>query len=266
MLKTIWQYINSVWQKMTSPGMYEVLEYESTLELLDDEGKKATFRKRELVRYLQDNIIAYQDQGWGDGEILLNYRCSPGVPVDRYRFGYKTYILLSLRDVKNRGDLDEFNMEWRIRRGFLRRTEQWETEVRHRTKHIKIRVIFPKSRPPRFASIVQSSDQRTIELGEGSRKRLPDGRWLVTAGQDRTARVWDLAAKQPEDSVLVLRGGGQGIDKLAVSPDGRWVVTAGDGNTARLWDLNIDALIDRARPFASRELTPEERKKFGVKR
>ena len=67
----------------SGPGMYEVLEYESTLELHDRSGKRATFRKREKVRYLQSHIIAYQDQAWGDGEILLNYRCTPGKPSGR---------------------------------------------------------------------------------------------------------------------------------------------------------------------------------------
>ncbi len=42
-----------------------MLEYESTLELLDRKGEKAIFKKRQKVRYLQDNIIAYQDQAWG---------------------------------------------------------------------------------------------------------------------------------------------------------------------------------------------------------
>jgi hypothetical protein len=55
-------------------GLYEVLEYISTLELKDREGKNATFEKREKVRYLQTNVIAYQGQACGDGEILLNYR------------------------------------------------------------------------------------------------------------------------------------------------------------------------------------------------
>jgi len=31
------------------------------------------------VRYLQDNVIAYRDQAWGDGEILVDYRCTPGI-------------------------------------------------------------------------------------------------------------------------------------------------------------------------------------------
>ena len=58
-------------------GMYEVLEYESTLELKDRGGKRAAFKKREKVRCLQDNVIAYQNQAWGDGEILVNCRCTP---------------------------------------------------------------------------------------------------------------------------------------------------------------------------------------------
>jgi hypothetical protein len=86
-------------------GLYEVLDYELTPELKDGQGKKTTFKKREEVRYPQNNVIAYQDQAWGDGEILLNYRCTPGTPVDRYRSGFKTCILISRREVKDKGDV-----------------------------------------------------------------------------------------------------------------------------------------------------------------
>ena len=64
--------IRKAMQGLSYKGMYEVLDYESTLELKDRGGKRATFKKREKVRYLQDNVIAYQDQAWGDGEILVN--------------------------------------------------------------------------------------------------------------------------------------------------------------------------------------------------
>jgi hypothetical protein len=174
-----WKALRKVIQSRSYRGMYEVLEYESTLELKDREGKRATFKKREKVRYLQDNVIAYQDQAWGDGAILLNYRCSPGTPVDRYRSGYKTYILISRREVKDRGDVDEFNVEWGIRQGFLRQTEQWETHVTHRTRHLKINVIFPKSRPPRRTVLIKGNRQRSHNLGK-SAQTLPDGRWQVS--------------------------------------------------------------------------------------
>ena len=33
-----------------------------------------------------------------------------------------------------------------------------------------------------------------------------DGKWLVTGSEDRTARLWDLAAVDPSRSSIVLRG------------------------------------------------------------
>ena len=108
MVTEAWKYVKKVLQDIKNNGMYETLLYESTLEILDTGGHKARFTKRKHVRYLQDNIIAYQDYAWGDGKILRYYRCSPGKPVDFYRSGYKTYILISLHEVKNRGDEDIF--------------------------------------------------------------------------------------------------------------------------------------------------------------
>src|SRR5690606_22129364 len=103
-LAETYKLVRTLWRGLADEGMYEVLEYESTLELLDQYGKRAGFKKREKVRYRQNNIIAYQDQGWSDGESLLDYKCSPGVVVDQYRPGQKTYILISLRESKQRGD------------------------------------------------------------------------------------------------------------------------------------------------------------------
>jgi hypothetical protein len=60
-------------QKITMPGMYEVVNYETTLEILDAKGKAAILTKIEEVRFLQNNIIAFQDQAWGDGKILKDY-------------------------------------------------------------------------------------------------------------------------------------------------------------------------------------------------
>lgn len=165
-------------QKITNPGIYEVLNYGTTLELLDKKGKKAILKKKEEVKFSQNNIIAYQDQAWGDGKILLNYRCNPGTPVDRYRSGYKTHILISLREVKNKGDKDEFNIEWGIQNGFLSKTGFWSTEICQRTKQIIIQVIFPKMRPPSRTWILEKNTQRTFLIDE--KKQLPDGRWLVS--------------------------------------------------------------------------------------
>src|SRR4030067_2297649 len=176
----IWQIGKKVMKGLSSEGMYEVLDYETTLKLHDAKGTKATLKKREKVRYLQDNIIAYQDQAWGDGKILQNYRCKPGVAVDKYRSGYKTHILISLREVKNRGDIDEFNIQWGISRGFLSPTVFWGTDVDHRTELVKVEVIFPKSRPPMKISVLEKNLQRVSAISQDRLIHLPDGRWQLT--------------------------------------------------------------------------------------
>ena len=72
------KYTGKLLRGYAQEGMYKVLDYESTLEILDDKGKEAHFSKRKKVGYLQDNIVVYQDWAWGNGKILLNYQCNPG--------------------------------------------------------------------------------------------------------------------------------------------------------------------------------------------
>ena len=176
----LWGIGRGIINRLTNNGIYEALDYESTLELHDHAGTKATFKKRKKICYLQDDVIAFQDYAWGDGEILLNYRTNRGIPVDRYRSGFKTYLLLSLREVKNRDDLDEFIIQWDISRGFLTKDGYWSTDVSQPTRHIKINVIFPKARPPKRLFLEESNQRRTHLLGREAQQQLPDGRWLVS--------------------------------------------------------------------------------------
>jgi hypothetical protein len=179
-LGEIWKHGRTLIQGLAREGMYEVIDYESTLELLDNKGKKAAFKKMMKVRYLQDETIAFQDFAWGDGEILLDYRTKPGWVVDQHRSGYKTYILLSLREVKNRGDIDNYMISWGIRNGFLTRDGYWSTEISHRMKQASVNFIFPKSRPPHKVLMEENNRRRATILDEKYWNKLSDGRWQVT--------------------------------------------------------------------------------------
>jgi len=194
LLGRVWKISRKIIRGGSNEGMYEVLDYECQLELKDKNGKLANVQKREKVRYLQDYITSYQDQAWGDGKILQNYRCSPGIPVDEFRFGHKTHKLISLRELRNRGDTDEFNIEWRIRNGFLKSTGFWGTAINHRTRKATVKVIFPKDRLPLHASLVESNLQRRRILGENAQKLLPDGRSMIT---------WELANPRLYENYVV---------------------------------------------------------------
>ena len=61
----------------------------------------------------------------------------------------------------------------------------------------------------------------------------PDGRRIVTASEDKTARVWDA---ENGDQLATLRGHTEGVRVASFSPDGRQVITASTDKTARLWN------------------------------
>jgi WD40 repeat protein len=63
----------------------------------------------------------------------------------------------------------------------------------------------------------------------------PDGTRLVTASQDTTARVWDVATGK---ELVTFTGHNEAVRGLAVLPDGKRVATAGWGGHVRLWDLD----------------------------
>ena len=62
----------------------------------------------------------------------------------------------------------------------------------------------------------------------------PDGKRIVTASEDKTARLWDAETGKPIGEPLT--GHTDGVSSAAFSPDGKRIVTASADKTARLWD------------------------------
>jgi TIR domain/WD domain, G-beta repeat len=61
----------------------------------------------------------------------------------------------------------------------------------------------------------------------------PDGSRIVTASDDKTARIWDAARAK---EIALLRGHDSDVYSAAFSPDGSRIVTASLDTTARIWD------------------------------
>lgn len=62
----------------------------------------------------------------------------------------------------------------------------------------------------------------------------PDGKALVTGGEDRTVRVWDVTSGKPLRS---FQGHMTKVTAVGVRGDGRQVASASDDGAIRLWDL-----------------------------
>jgi WD40 repeat protein len=89
----------------------------------------------------------------------------------------------------------------------------------------------------------------------------PDGRFVVTASADGTARVWDAATGK---TVAELRGHSKSVNTASFSPDGKFIVTASDDATVRLWDANNFAFVRNIgssypRAVSSAEYSPDGR-------
>lgn len=79
--------------------------------------------------------------------------------------------------------------------------------------------------------------------GVSSAAYSPDGKYIVTASEDHTARVWQLpeGSRSPADDqtvqpLLTLEGHSGWVRSAAYSPDGQHILTASDDGTVRVWD------------------------------
>ncbi|MCL4205577.1 MAG: protein kinase [Pirellulaceae bacterium] len=70
----------------------------------------------------------------------------------------------------------------------------------------------------------------------------PDGRWVVTASWDRSARIWDAQTRQTvrklgrEQDSLADQHQGR-VNGAVFSPDGQRILTVSDDGTAKLWTV-----------------------------
>ncbi len=69
----------------------------------------------------------------------------------------------------------------------------------------------------------------------------PDGKYIVTADSDGSARVWDT---QTWDVSAVLQSGTYGLWTATFSPDSQWIVTAGQDSTSHIWQVGTWASVD----------------------
>lgn len=77
----------------------------------------------------------------------------------------------------------------------------------------------------------------TLPVWSFGRAFTPDGRHLLTGGDDGQVRVWDVKTGREVAGWLAATKAGKAVRGLAVSPDGTRVVTCSDDHVARLWDL-----------------------------
>ncbi|MBO0697072.1 MAG: PQQ-binding-like beta-propeller repeat protein [Zavarzinella sp.] len=108
------------------------------------------------------------------------------------------------------------------------------------TKDQHIRVCDPLKAEERSAFVVAEPLKTSFGPQGSAPKALtfsPDGRWLVTGGDDRTVRVWEVDTKQ---EVRRFVAHDDEVRMVAFGPGARTVLSAGADGAVYEWDLRPD--------------------------
>jgi WD40 repeat protein len=118
-------------------------------------------------------------------------------------------------------------------------------------------LVLATTRIDKTARIEDARTRKTIVVLRGHTGTVlsagfsADGRRVLTASSDGTARVWDAHSGE---SLAVLgkpagttRTGAGGVESAVFSPDGTLVATAGPGNTVRVWSWATNRIVAELR-------------------
>jgi len=100
--------------------------------------------------------------------------------VDQHREGQGYTLLISLRETKNKGDMEEFIIERHVRGGFTSNYESFQTKIAYPTNRLLMKVIFPKQRTPKKVMLLEQTSGRKLELTSNNFRVMADGKQQVS--------------------------------------------------------------------------------------
>ena len=88
------------------------------------------------------------------------------------------------------------------------------------------------------------------------------GWWrIVTASWDQTAKVWDAETGK---ELFTLNGHNGNVSSACWSPDQKRLMTSGKDGIVQIYTTDIDELLQIVESRVTRQLTAEEKEKYGV--
>jgi tetratricopeptide (TPR) repeat protein len=145
--------------------------------------------------------------------------------------------------------------------GILMRTDAWAAAFSPDGRRIVVTAIS--------VTVIDAETGDTVAAYPSLGERVidatysPDGRFLLLASLDGTARIWNAEDGRP---ISVLTGHADGVYTVAMSADGRRLFTASGGQIMRVSPMGLNAadLIADLRPAVPRCLTTAERSSLNL--
>lgn len=167
--------------------IYEILNFEETWEICDNRGSKVVVTKAMDVTFLRDNVVAFTDPAWGDGDLFAEYSCRPGTCAGVFQIQPMKYAHVVLDPPRLRGDEEHIESTRVVTGGFGKDNEWVQVDSDTCTGPITIKVIFPLDRAPEICTWSRRRRGKEKGLGGVALVNRPDGRQECSVRAGRTS-------------------------------------------------------------------------------
>lgn len=180
---------------------YETLVYDWEWDIDASDGSHAVCNRTLGVRYLSDTRAIAEMVASNATDPFAGFQCSPGTLVHQYEDTGQKWGLISLGDVRKRGQTETFNIRRELTDVFTDPTVEWVfVEWQSLTHNVNIKVVLPPGRAVKRAWLEQASSGKRTELTDARGIEEAAGRkHLVYRGKpnlrrpDRLTIRWEWA-------------------------------------------------------------------------
>jgi hypothetical protein len=156
-LRPSWRLLLDFLRSMRPPVSYETISLDIVLDIEDAGGRRAIYERRQRVRFLAVDSGVVRDLVWGEGDPLARYTATGARRLAVQPDGSRKVVLLGLARRPQRGERVSIRSRRVIINGLTQRQEYCEVLVERPTCRLSMRVLFPRSRPPRDAVLLPST-------------------------------------------------------------------------------------------------------------
>lgn len=216
---------------------------------------------------------AFLASGDAEGKVAVWKLGEPGVWVNQVGVGTKNPLPLEHSDMAIRDvHFYEQDRNYLVTAGDDRKAIVWELnlerapltkaredepkrwELDHSERAVTAAKFFPllEGSTPRVFTVSGKIVQRWVDLKSDPKQMRghddwvmdasasPDGKLLVTACADGTARIWSTLSGPP---IATLRGHRGGVNRAVFSPKGDAILTASDDGSVRVWRFRVPEVL-----------------------
>lgn len=133
---------------------YKTIKFSGQLEMLDQEGRVAVFRRQQRIRFLEDGVGIFFDRVWGSGVLFAGYSAASLRILEPIRTKDGYVLPLALPRMYARGETFDIVTTRRIVGAFIEEASYWDSAMSAPTDLLTIKVIGHRSRPFRHPELI----------------------------------------------------------------------------------------------------------------